>query len=252
MEFIDRLWIKSLGLVVITILLCAVSVHRSDAGEPPMAHDHESSHHLNPSGDPTHTWEGSLEGKTYSNFNHHLAGVFIILIGVSEIHYGITAAVLAWTRFLLPVFMVSVGVFLLIWSDHQGWPFGSTFAQAFFTGEWETIQHKWFGILALVIGLIEWLRRTGQLMGRWWKFPLPAFAIVGGLSLFLHSHGTHPSAHQIALHHAVMGIMAVTAGSSKLLSDWKGALVTGGASRWELAWAALVLLIGIQLLIYSE
>jgi hypothetical protein len=89
-------------------------------------------------------------------------------------------------------------------------------------------------------------------MGRWWKVPLPAFAIVGGLSLFLHSHGAHPSAHQITLHHAVMGIMAITAGSSKFFSNWKESLVSDETSPWELAWAALVLLIGIQLLFYSE
>jgi hypothetical protein len=49
-----------------------------------------------------------------------------------------------------------------------------------------------------------------------------------------------------------MGVMAVTAGSSKFLSDWKASPVTEETSSWELAWAALVLLIGIQLLIYSE
>lgn len=249
MKSIQPRWIKSLGPLAIAILIAAMPVYPHDGREQPMPEQGASHHHAMA---PVDHWEGSPEGKAYSNFNHHLAGVFIILIGLSEIRYGVTAAVLAWTRLLLPVFMVSVGVFLLIWSDHEGWPFGSTFVQAFFTGEWETIQHKWFGTLALVIGLIEWLRRAGQLMGRWWKFPLPAFAIIGGLSLFLHSHGENPLAHKIALHHAIMGIMAVTAGSSKFLSDWKGALVTGGASRWELAWAALVLLIGIQLLIYSE
>jgi hypothetical protein len=72
------------------------------------------------------------------------------------------------------------------------------------------------------------------------------------LSLFLHSHGANPAAHKIALHHAVMGMMAVTAGSSKFVSDWNGTLSADKASRWELAWAALVLLIGIQLLVYSE
>jgi hypothetical protein len=249
MQPTDQQWVKSFGLVAIAILFLTIPVYSYEPSEQAASHDHGSSHHHKD--DPT-DWEGSPEGKAYSNFNHHLAGVFIILIGLSEIRYGVTASVLLWTRFLLPVFMVSVGVFLLIWSDHEGWPFGSTFSQTFFTGEWETIQHKWFGILALVIGLIEWLRRTGQLMGRWWKLPLPAFAIVGGLSLFLHSHGTHPSAHQIALHHAVMGIMAVTAGSSKFLSAWRESLVTDETSRWELAWAALVLLIGVQLLFYSE
>lgn len=251
MEVIEPWSIKSLVPFALVLLFWAIPAYPHDNHESALMRDHGTSHHHNAIG-AADQWEGSPEGKAYSNFNHHLAGIFIILIGLSEVHYGLTTSILAWTRLLLPVFMVMVGVFLLIWSDHEGWPFGSTFSQAFFTGEWETIQHKWFGILAFVIGVVEWLRRTGQLVGRWWKFPLPVFAIVGGLSLFLHSHGANPLAHQIALHHAVMGIMAVTAGSSKFLSDWKGAGFTDGRSPWNLAWAALILLIGIQLLIYSE
>lgn len=249
MESTDRRWINMLGLVALFVLLWVSPASSHNDTEHVTSHSHGSSHRHNA---VANQWEGSPEGKAYSDFNHHLAGVFVILIGLSEIRYGFPASVLAWTRFLLPVFMMVVGVFLLIWSDHEGWPFGSSFSQTFLTGEWETIQHKWFGILALVIGGIEWLRRTGQLTGRWWRIPLPTFAIIGGLSLFLHSHGVHPSAHKIALHHAVMAIMAVTAGSSKFLSDWKASRLVGGDSPWELAWAALVLLIGIQLLIYSE
>jgi hypothetical protein len=251
MALAGNLWISRLGLVAI-LLLWAVPVCPHAGSEPATSHGHESSHHHNAIVDQTDRWEGSPEGKAYSDFNHHLAGIFVILIGLSEIRYGLAASLLAWTRFLLPIFMVSVGVFLLIWSDHEGWPFGLSISETFLTGEWETIQHKWFGILALVIGGIEWLRRTGHMTGPWWKLPLPAFAIIGGLFLFLHSHDAHPSAHKIALHHAVMGVMAVTAGSSKFLSDWKTSRVTDGPSPWELAWVALVLLIGIQLLIYSE
>lgn len=247
MEMAGNRWIAHLGLITI-LLLWVMPVYPHEDSESVTSHGHESPHHHNATVDQ---WEGSAEGKAYSDFNHHLAGIFVILIGLSEVRYGFAASVLAWTRFLLPIFMVSVGVFLLIWSDHRGWPFGS-FSETFLTGDWETIQHKWFGILSLVIGGIEWLRRTGHVTGRWWKFPLPAFAILGGLSLFLHSHGAHPAAHKIALHHAAMGVMAVTAGSSKFWSDWKASPVTDETSPWELAWAALVLLIGIQLLIYSE
>ena len=247
MEMPGNRWIAQLGLVTI-FLLWVLPVYSHEDRESVTSHGHDSSHHHDATVD---RWEGSAEGKAYSDFNHHLAGIFVILIGLSEVRYGFAASVLAWTRFLLPIFMVSVGMFLLIWSDHQGWPFGS-FSETFLTGDWETIQHKWFGILAVIIGGIEWLRRTGHVTGHWWKFPLPAFAIIGGLSLFLHSHGTHPAAHKIALHHAVMGMMAVTAGSSKFWSAWKAPSVTGETSPWELAWAALVLLIGIQLLIYSE
>jgi putative copper resistance protein D len=68
--------------------------------------------------------------------------------------------------------------------------------------------------------------------------------------LFLHSHGAHPSAHKIAIHHTVMGTMAIAAGSCKLLNARSRAMDT--RSGWELAWAGLILMIGVQLLIYSE
>jgi len=197
-------------------------------------------------------WEGSPEGKAYSEFNHHLAGIFVVLIGLSELRPAMGIRALAWTRLLLPVAMLATGMFLLIWSDHDAWPIGSlSFAQTFLMGDWETVQHKLFGTLLLLIGGIEWLRRTGRLNHLWWRIPLPGFAIIGGLSLFMHSHGAHPSAHKIALHHTIMGIMAVAAGSSKLLSR-QGTNKQASRLRWELIWAVFVLLIGFQLLIYTE
>jgi hypothetical protein len=172
-------------------------------------------HHHDAQDTEVRIWEGSPEGKAYSEFNHHLAGIFVILIGLSELRPAMGIRALAWTWLLLPVAMLATGMFLLIWSDHDAWPIGSlSFAQTFLMGDWETVQHKLFGVLLLLIGGIEWLRRTGRLNHLWWRIPLPGFAIIGGLSLFMHSHGAHPSAHKIALHHTIMGIMAVAAGSS--------------------------------------
>jgi putative copper resistance protein D len=153
--------------------------------------------------------------------------------------------------------MLLAGGFLMVWSDHEAWPVGSlTFAQTFFGGDHEILQHKVYGLLLLGVGIIELLRRTGRVRQALWMIPLPAFAIVGGLMLFLHSHGAHPAAHKIAIHHAIMGIMAVSAGSSKLVSGWVGpGAGPGGAagrSPWELVWACFILLIGTQLLIYTE
>jgi putative copper resistance protein D len=202
-------------------------------------------------------WEGSAAGKAYSERNHHLAGVFVLLIGLSELRQGLALTILAWIRFLLPVSMLLAGGFLMVWSDHEAWPVGSlTFAQTFFGGDPEIFQHKLYGLMLLGVGTIELLRRTGRVRQALWMIPLPAFAIIGGLMLFLHSHGAHPAAQKIALNHAIMGIMAVSAGSSKLMSGWTGpCAVTAGApspSRWEIVWACFILLIGVQLLVYSE
>jgi hypothetical protein len=70
--------------------------------------------------------------------------------------------------------------------------------------------------------------------------------------LFAHSHGDHPAADKIALHHLMMGTMAITAGSSKLISGWRQRQLETERSYWELIWASLVLVIGAQLLFYSE
>ena len=70
--------------------------------------------------------------------------------------------------------------------------------------------------------------------------------------LFGHSHGFHPSAEKIAMHHAIMGTMAVTAGSSKFLSTWVVPAERSRSTNWEWVWVSLILLIGAQLLLYSE
>ena len=49
-----------------------------------------------------------------------------------------------------------------------------------------------------------------------------------------------------------MGTMAVTAGSSRLFSSWIRPASGLEDSKWEWLWAGLILLIGAQLLIYSE
>jgi hypothetical protein len=204
-------------------------------------HQHESS--------TTPRWEGSPAGIAYSEFNHHLSSIFILVIGVAELLrvLGVRAG------FLLPISMFLSGAFLLIWSDHEAWPIGSlSFLQTFLGGDWEIMQHKLFGILPMSVGIIEGLRRLGWLQHPGWKVPLPAFAIIGGYLLLSHNHGGHPGAEKIAMHHAVMAVMAVTAGSSKLAADWRGDRNASNSRRWELLWAALVVFIGIQLLIYSE
>jgi putative copper resistance protein D len=157
---------------------------------------------------------------------------------------------LAWSRFLLPLAMLGAGGYLIIWSDHEAWPIGyKSFAETYFSDDWETIQHKLYAVLLLSVGALETLRRTDKVKHFAWGTPLPVFALIGGVMLFLHSHGTHPSAHQIAIHHAVMGTTAIVAGLCKVTAGTKP---QAGRSPWALAWSALVLLIGVELLIYTE
>ena len=233
-----------LGLMALSLMLASFAMAQQlDSSHAPSAHHHDAPAAAG-------QWDGSPEGVAYSEFNHHLAGVFVLLIGLSELRGGLGVTMLAWSRFLLPVAMLGAGGFLMIWSDHEAWPIGyKSFAETYFSDDYETVQHKLYAILLLGVGAIEFLRRTGRVTHMAWGMPLPVFALVGGVMLFLHSHGAHPAAHKIAIHHAVMGTTALLAGTCKIIAGVKR---QEGRSPWGLAWSVLVLLIGVELLIYSE
>src|SRR5215217_1730329 len=215
---------------------------------------HDTGDHSQESG-VVHAWEGSAAGIAFSEFNHHVSGFLLFVIGCAEMSQALRSSSPLWARLLLPGALGLMGLFLLLWSDHEAWPIGSlTLSQTLYGGDHEILQHKLYGVLAVLSASIEVLRRVGRLNGVGWMVPLPAFALLGGWMLFNHSHGLHPSAEKIALHHAVMGTLAMTAGSFKLVS----ALNAGTSptarfrSRWELLWAVLISVIGLQLMLYSE
>ena len=213
-------------------------------------HDHAVIHHS--AGVPR--WEGSVDGIAYSQFNHHLAAAFVLLIGLSELLAVLALRSLAWTRFLLPAAMLAAGGYLLGWSDHDAWPIGSlSFAQTFVADDLEIQQHKLYAVLLLGVGTVEALRWSGKIPGPAGAWPLPILAIVAGLLLFAHEHGDNPAAHSIAMNHMIMGTIAISAGCCRLAAPApirRDGLAGHGA--WQFAWPALILLIGVQLLLYTE
>jgi putative copper resistance protein D len=237
------------ALLVVLIVAPAVAQYYAFVPESPHAVGHNGHHNDS----MIETWEGSARGIAYSERNHHFAGLMVVLMGLAEISHAMRLPSLRWARLLLPSSMLFAGLFVMIWSDHDAWPIGPlSFAETFSGQDYEILQHKIYGILALGVGSVELVRRLGGVGHKAWSSPLPLMAIVGGLMLFGHSHGFHPSAHKIAVHHAIMGTMAVTAGSSKLFSTWLWPANTAASAKWEWLWAGLILLIGMQLLMYSE
>ena len=204
-------------------------------------------------------WEGSPEGIAYSEFNHALAGIGVILVGVSEWQSAMGWQTFMWIRWLLPGSLIGSGIFLLIWSDHLAWPIGSwTLAETLSGKDPEMLQHKIFGILALAVGLAEGFLRAGKLSHVFWRSLLPGFALVGGLMLFRHMHGLHPGGHDIQTHHNIMGTLALAGGLAWFAGEFipRSHAALQMASRvkfaFKILWAFLVITIGVQLFFYSE
>jgi len=250
-------WLGALSLLILPF------IHPADVSEATTQHplsDHNVSYRYETApatephrADPDVSWEGSGRGIAYSQFNHRFAGLCLLLIGLSELASVIWRPSPLWTRLILVAAFGVVGPYLLLWSDHEAWPVGSlSFTETYFGHDHEILQHKYYGILATTVTLSEFLRRVGWVTHPVWAVPLPFFALSGGLLLFVHSHGVHPATQTIELHHAIMGALAVSAGTTKSVSGWLTSSSDGSVKGWDLAWVGLIFLIGLQLILYFE
>ncbi len=177
-----------------------------------------------------------------SLFNHHLAGVLVILLGIFAYLEQTELAEHPWVKYLWPLPLIILGVFLLIYSDNpQFWPFKlSRWAR-----HWIAWQHKIFATVAVLLGLIELLRRTGQLKQPAWKQVLNLLMLGAGAFLLVHK-GHHT--HIVHIEHIGMGTVAVVLSLTKIVAD----LGLGG--RWLALYAVpgLIVTLGLQLALYVE
>src|ERR1700687_1169986 len=193
--------------------------------------------------------------KRESEFNHHLAGFLVLAAGLLILADGSIRQRWAVTRHVWPICFLASGIFLLIFSDTELWPFGS---QSWYFGlahHKEVLQHKVFAVLLLGLGLVELQRERGALKARWsgWVFPLVAAA--GSLMLFFHDHqaGMHGPDHmqvmrRIQSEHfgfAVTGFgIALSKGLAEKASVWR--------PFFERLFPTLLVVLGALLMVYVE
>src|SRR5262249_51343705 len=110
---VGRSWWARISMIVLMggVLCWTVPVY-SQHGEA----EHDSPHQVASAGHASHVvsagtmaWEGSVEGIAFSEFNHHLAGVLVILMGLAELAQASRLPPLGWVKVLLPVSFSSSG-----------------------------------------------------------------------------------------------------------------------------------------------
>src|SRR6266403_230242 len=65
-----------------------------------------------------------LADKKESEFNHHLAGFFVVLAGIFILAQGALTRRWSFLRFAWPACFLLSSLFLLVFSDTELWPFG--------------------------------------------------------------------------------------------------------------------------------
>lgn len=142
-----------------------------------------------------------LADKKESEFNHHLAGFFLLLAGIFLLAESALSRRWPFLRFVWPSCFLASGLFLLVFSDTELWPFGPQSWWYGLTHNPEDLQHKSFALILLALGTIEVQRARGALKSVWSGLVFPALACAGSVLLLFHEHhtGMHGAGHMTAM-----------------------------------------------------
>jgi putative copper resistance protein D len=185
--------------------------------------------------------------RAWSEFNHHWAGLFVLLMGLLALVHATGRA--RWARHWPLVFLGLAG-FLLVRNDPGAWPLGPL-------GFWESmrypevLQHRIFVLLVVAFGVFEWLVRTERVRVHGAALIFPLLCAAGGGLLLTHSHAglNLKEEYLIEITHVPLGLLAMITGWAR----WLELRLSPPAGRlagriWPLAFT----LIGVSLILYRE
>ena len=196
------------------------------------------------------------EEYAWSEYNHHMAGLFVLAMGLCALLERTGRA--RWARHW-PLLFLGLAAFLFVRNDPRAWPLGPA-------GFWETmtlpdvLQHRLVVLLVVGLAVFEWRVRAGRGARPGVRLVFPILCAAGGALLLTHSHAMLGlrSEFLAEVSHAPMGILAVLMGWARWLELRLPATARPGAGRpdprsvagWT--WATSLALIGAILLVYRE
>lgn len=196
-----------------------------------------------------------LADKHESEFNHRLAGSFVIVAGIFIFLESYLAKRWPFMGYVWPMCFIAAGLFVLIFSDTEIWPFGSQTPWYALTHNLEDLQHKVFSIILLAIGYVEFQKACGRLKTQWATWFFPVVAVAGAILLLFHVHGGDmqaPHAMETMEHIQKQHRWFAATGLGVALANG----LAGTNQKWQQlfkkAWPALLIVLGILLTQYTE
>lgn len=196
-----------------------------------------------------------LQDKKESEFNHHLAGLFVFLAGIFILFEERLKSRWPAVRYAWPLCFLLSGVFVFIFSDTELWPFGPKNWWTGVFGNLEVLQHKTFALLLLGLGVIEVRRAAGALQAAWSAWVFPVLATGGSILLLFHVHGggMHgPDAMNTMEHIQVQHFSFAAAGAGIALSKGLSDAPFRARRVFRVLWPLLMIALGVLLMMYTE
>jgi len=187
--------------------------------------------------------------KSWSEYNHHWAGLIVLAIGL--LAFLAQANHSRWAR-NWPLMFLGLALFLFLRSDPETWPLGPN-------GFWVTLQdpevllHRIFVVLVIGLAIFEWRVQTGRVATQRARLIFPALVAVASALLLTHSHSLGNIKEEVLaeLSHAPLAALGIVAGWSRWLEL---RLPEENKVRDKMAWLwpTCLVLIGLLLLNYRE
>ncbi len=187
--------------------------------------------------------------KSWSEYNHHWAGLIVLAIGLLAFLAQTNHA--PWAR-NWPLLFLGLSAFLILRSDPETWPLGPN-------GFWVTLQdpevllHRIFALLVIALAIFEWRVQTGRVATERARLIFPALVAAASALLLTHSHSLGNIKEEVLaeLSHAPLAIFGIVAGWSRWLEL---RLPAENKVRDKMAWLwpTCLVLIGLLLLNYRE
>jgi len=189
----------------------------------------------------------SAEETAWSEFGHHVSGLFIVTMGLLAILERTGWA--PWARHW-PLLFIALTGFVAYNMDPEGWQTGRV-------GFWqqllglEVLQHRILLALTALLGLAEWRVRSGRNPSSRWRYVFPLVFIVAGTLLLSHAHEVNnaKSAFLMELTHLPMGLVVLVAGWARWLELRLPPVDGRRAGR---LWGPALTALGLLLLLYRE
>ena len=185
--------------------------------------------------------------RAWSEFNHNVAGLFVLAMGLLAILYATGRA--RWARHW-PLIFLGLAGFLLIRNDPGAWPLGPL-------GFWESmaypevLQHRVFVLLVVAFAFFEWMVRTGRLRSRRAALVFPLLCAVGSGLLLTHSHAGLNLKEEFLMEvtHAPLGLLGMLVGWGRWL-ELRLPSPEAWVPRW--LWSGALAAVGVLLVFYRE
>ncbi|MEI8394381.1 MAG: CopD family protein [Rhodospirillaceae bacterium] len=183
----------------------------------------------------------------WSEYNHHWAGIAVILIGLVALldRSGRVPIARHW-----PLLFLVLAAFVVARSDPEAWPLGSL-------GFWESLrdpevmQHRIFSGLVIAFALFEWAVRTGVIRSHGAALVFPLMVAAGGTLMLTHSHQLGNVRQELLIEwtHIPVAVLGIAGGWARWL-ELRLPPPRGGFYGW--LWPLTFVVIGATLLFYRE